>query len=93
MVWNLQDTSPEPTMVKFALVSTLIWAASLALASPSSPAPLVGVRTRNVPGHSDEDTLHAVWRRLAALSHKKRQTVFKNSTSIYKSWNDATLFS
>ena len=80
-------------MVKFGLVSTLIWAASLALASPSSPAPLVGVRTRNFPGKSDEYTLHAVWRRLAALSDRKRQTVFKNSTSIDKSWNDATLFS
>ncbi len=80
-------------MVKFGLVSALAWATGLAVASPSSPAPLVGIRTRNVPGTSDEDTLHAVWRRLAALAHPKRETKFRNSTSIDKSWENATLFS
>jgi hypothetical protein len=80
-------------MVKLGVVSALVWAAGLALASPASPGPLVGIRTRNLPGTSDEDTILAVWRRLAGLAHTKRNTVFRNSTSIDKSWTDATLFS
>jgi hypothetical protein len=79
-------------MVKLGVVCALVWATGLVLASPN-PAPLVGIRTRNLPGTSDEDTLQAVWRRLAALTHGKRDKVLRNSTSIDKSWNDATLFS
>ncbi|KAH6844681.1 hypothetical protein B0I37DRAFT_312366 [Chaetomium sp. MPI-CAGE-AT-0009] len=79
-------------MVKFGVCSALIWAAGLVLAS-ATPAPLVEVRTRNLPGTSDEYTRHLIWRRLAALAHGRRENVFKNSTSLDKSWNDATVFS
>ncbi|KAL2015089.1 hypothetical protein VTK56DRAFT_6321 [Thermocarpiscus australiensis] len=83
--------SPESIMIGLGLLSALVWVAGLAAASPSAAA-LVGVRTRNFPGTSDEYTLHAVRRRLAALAHERRDTVLKNSTSIEQSWNDATLF-
>jgi hypothetical protein len=80
------------TMAKASVLSALVWAAGLVSGSPS-PAPLVSVRTRNLPGTTEEQTLHAVWRRLAELAHQKRENVFKNSTSIDKSWTDAKLFS
>jgi hypothetical protein len=81
-------------MVKLGAAAALAWAMGLALtvASPS-PAPIVGVRTRNLPGMSDQDTMHAIWRRLAALAHGRRSTSFKNSTSLDKSWSGATLYS
>ncbi|KAK3899384.1 hypothetical protein C8A05DRAFT_18171 [Staphylotrichum tortipilum] len=81
-------------MVKLGAAAALAWATGLAftLASPS-PAPIVGVRTRNLPGMSDQDTMHAIWRRLASLAHGRRSTAFKNSTSLDKSWSGATLFS
>ncbi len=79
-------------MVRLQLVSAaLVWAASLAPAS-ASPASAVSVRTRNLPGTTDEFTFAELRRRLTALAYGKRETVFKNSTSIDKSWNDATLF-
>ncbi|KAL2167198.1 hypothetical protein VTG60DRAFT_1610 [Thermothelomyces hinnuleus] len=77
-------------MVKLGFISALVWAAGLAVATPS-PAPLVNVRTRNLPGMSDEDTLHLIWRRIAHAAHIRRENVFKNSTSLEKSWNDAEL--
>ncbi|KAL2194248.1 hypothetical protein P885DRAFT_43434 [Corynascus similis CBS 632.67] len=80
-------------MVKLGIISALAWAAGNVVASPSSPAPLVGVQTRNLPGLSDEDTLHLLWRRIVHAAHVRRENVFKNSTSLEKSWNDAELFS
>ncbi|KAK4233903.1 hypothetical protein C8A03DRAFT_19102 [Achaetomium macrosporum] len=79
-------------MVRLGVLFAAAWAAGLALASPSPP-PLVGIRTRNLPGTSDEDTIHALWRRLAEVAHQRRETVFKNSTTLEASWNDAILFS
>ncbi|KAK3302969.1 uncharacterized protein B0T15DRAFT_559532 [Chaetomium strumarium] len=79
-------------MVRLSVLSVVAWAASLALAS-YSPAPLVGIRTRNLPGTSDEDTIHLLLRRLAEVAHEKRETVFKNSTTLEGSWNEAILFS
>jgi hypothetical protein len=79
-------------MVRLSLLSVVAWAAALTLAS-SSPAPLVGIRTRNLPGTSDEDTIHLLLRRLAEVAHEKRQTVFKNNATIEGSWNEAILFS
>ncbi|KAK4213651.1 hypothetical protein QBC37DRAFT_482849 [Rhypophila decipiens] len=54
--------------VKFA--PTLFWALSLllfpvVLSTPSSPLD-VSIRTRNLPGHSDQDTFLAIRRRFAA---------------------------
>ncbi|KAL2179582.1 uncharacterized protein P884DRAFT_194912 [Thermothelomyces heterothallicus CBS 202.75] len=77
-------------MVKLCFISALVWAAGLAVATPS-PAPLVNVRTRNLPGMSDEDTVQLIWRRIAHAAHIRRENVFKNSTSLEKSWNDAEL--
>ncbi|KAL2128585.1 hypothetical protein VTI74DRAFT_8998 [Chaetomium olivicolor] len=80
-------------MVRFGVISALIWAAGLVVASPHPHPGQVSVRTRNLPGTTDEDTLHFLWRRLAELVHLKRETVFSNSTSISKSWDNAVLFS
>lgn len=81
-------------MVAFGLVSTLLGAAGLVAASVAPSPPTVAVRTRNIPGTSDDFTLHAIARRFAALAIPgKRNTVLKNSTSLSKSWTDATLFS
>ncbi|KAK3290999.1 uncharacterized protein B0H64DRAFT_420741 [Chaetomium fimeti] len=79
-------------MVKLGVYSALIWAAGLVSAA-ATPAPLVEVRTRNLPGTSDEHTRHLIWRRLADLARTRRQNVFENSASLDKSWNDATVFS
>ncbi|KAK4035342.1 hypothetical protein C8A01DRAFT_48438 [Parachaetomium inaequale] len=79
-------------MVKFGVVSALAWAAGLVVAAPS-PAPLVGVRTRNIPGRSDEYTLHHIWRRIVEAAQGQQKPVFSNSTTLDKSWNGATLFS
>jgi hypothetical protein len=78
-------------MTKFCVVSVLALAAGLAVASPTG-APLMGVRTRNFPGTSDEDTIYAVRRRLVSLANVGRDTVFSNSTTIEQSWDGATLF-
>lgn len=78
-------------MVQFGVVSALVLATGLAVASPS-PAPLAGVRTRNLPGTSDEDTLQAVHRSLAALARTNENVNLKNSTSIEASWDNAVLF-
>ncbi len=82
-------------MVKLGAAAALAWAMGLALTTLASPstAPIVGVRTRNLPGMSDQDTMHAIWRRLAALANGRRSTAFKNSTSLDKSWSGATLYS
>lgn len=79
-------------MVRPQLVSAaLVWAGSLCSVL-ASPAPVVSVRTRNLPGTTDEFTIREVRRRLTALVYGKRDTVFKNSTSIEKSWDDSVLF-
>lgn len=86
-------------MVMFGLINALVWAAGLTAATwapvppvPSPPLDLV-VRTRNIPGTSDAFTLEAIRRRFAALVYGRQDTLFSNSTSIDKSWTDATLFS
>ncbi|KAL2163817.1 hypothetical protein VTH06DRAFT_5876 [Thermothelomyces fergusii] len=78
-------------MVKPGFVSALVWAAGLAVATVS-PAPVVDVRTRNLPGMSDEDTLHLLWRRIVQAAHIRRENVFTNSFGIEKSWKNAGLF-
>ncbi|KAK4098489.1 hypothetical protein N658DRAFT_455024 [Parathielavia hyrcaniae] len=78
-------------MVKLRVLSALAWVAGLVAAAPS-PAPIVGVQTRNFPGMSDEHTLYTIVRRLADLAHRRQDNVFTKSVSLDKSWTDATLF-
>ncbi|KAK9777573.1 hypothetical protein SCAR479_05621 [Seiridium cardinale] len=70
----------------------LIWASGLATASASPSSSDISIHTRNAPGRSASDTLRALGRALQHASIQKRDNVFKNSTSIEKSWTDATLF-
>ncbi|KAK3319675.1 hypothetical protein B0T19DRAFT_270367 [Cercophora scortea] len=87
-------------MLVSRLISTLCWAASFsfAVAKPAplpevlNPAPVVALRTRNLPGTSDRDTIHGIYRRLdQAVRLAGRDIDLKNSTSIDKSWNGAVL--
>ena len=55
-------------------------------------APLnTNFQIRNAAGTSSEDTLYALRRSLYSAA-TKRDTVFKNSTSLNKSWDNVTLF-
>ncbi|AEO67572.1 uncharacterized protein THITE_53601 [Thermothielavioides terrestris NRRL 8126] len=78
-------------MVAFGVVSALAWAAGLALAS-HSPAPLVGIRTRNYPGTSDEFTIREIRRRLAALARGQKNFTIGNSTTLEQAWDNVVLF-
>lgn len=49
------------------------------------------IQIRNAPGTSSSDTLWALRQSLSAAV-QKRDTVFKNGTSIDKSWDGAVLF-
>jgi hypothetical protein len=56
-------------------------------------APLnTNFQIRNAAGTSSDDTLYALRRSLSSAA-AKRDTVFKNSTSLNKSWDGVTLFS
>jgi hypothetical protein len=78
-------------MVAFGVVSALAWAAGLALAS-HSPAPMVGIRTRNYPGTSDEFTIQVIRRRLAALARGQKNFTIGNSTTLEQAWDNVVLF-
>ncbi|KAI1453892.1 hypothetical protein F4805DRAFT_469739 [Annulohypoxylon moriforme] len=69
---------------------TLSWALALSSVSAATPSPNLAVDVRNTPGSSTSDTLLALRRSLAGI---KRDTVLKNTTTLDKSWNGATLFS
>ncbi|KAK3690365.1 hypothetical protein B0T22DRAFT_528929 [Podospora appendiculata] len=87
-------------MLVSRLISALCWTASFsfAVANPAplaafeNPAPVVAVRTRNLPGTSDRDTIHGIYRRLdEAVRLAGRDIDLKNSTTIDKSWSGAVL--
>ncbi|KAI1088314.1 hypothetical protein F5B19DRAFT_486056 [Rostrohypoxylon terebratum] len=69
---------------------TLSWALALGSVSAATPPPNLALDVRNAPGSSTEDTLLALRRSLAGI---KRDTILKNSTTLDKSWNGATLLS
>jgi len=50
------------------------------------------VQVRNAPGHTVQDTYHAIKQGLALASLEKRED-YKAEMSIAKSWNGATLLS
>jgi len=75
-------------------MSALFWAlglANLVLSVLSTPLD-VSVRTRNLPGQSDEDTFQALRRRFAAIALRGR-AVANSSTTLDTSWEDTPLFS
>jgi hypothetical protein len=71
----------------------LLWLATLsALVIARVPAN-AAVRTRNIPGTSDADTLDAVGRALQLARLQTRDSKYSiNRTSLAKSWVGATLF-
>jgi hypothetical protein len=71
----------------------LNWAMALSFVA-AGLAPLnSNLQIRNAPGISVSDTLWALRRALSSATNLKRDTVFKNSTSLDTSWNGAVLFS
>ena len=51
------------------------------------------VQVRNAPGHSVEDTYHAIKRGLALASLEKRDSFKAEPMNIARSWSGATLLS
>ncbi len=71
--------------------NALVWALGLSLAAANlSPANVV-LRTRNLPGTSDRDTLRAVGRALRAARRDQDQT-YSGQTTLQMSWDSATLY-
>ncbi|KAI0127637.1 hypothetical protein BJ170DRAFT_381506 [Xylariales sp. AK1849] len=75
------------------LTYALTWVIGFATVTGSPSAVDLMIRTRNAPGTKSSNTMRALGRALAGASLGKRDTAFKNSTSIEKSWSDATLVS
>ncbi|KAK8022818.1 hypothetical protein PG993_013585 [Apiospora rasikravindrae] len=71
----------------------LFWATSIILVSAAAAPSDVTIRTRDRPGSSSADTLRAFQRAVTEISRREVSPVFKNSTSLEKSWDGATLFS
>ena len=67
-----------------------IWAQSLGFVAGDGPPLNSGLRLRHAAGAASSDTLYALRRSLSSLA-TKRDTVFKNSTSINTSWSGVTL--
>lgn len=69
----------------------LTWAAALSAVTATISSP--SIQVREVPGASSADTLHALRRSLVEIGSQKRDTELKNSTTLNKSWDGATLLS
>ena len=70
----------------------LIWAANFTFVAAGIPPLNINFQLRNAVGTSSSDTLSALRRSLTSAV-TKRNTVFKNSTSLNTSWDGVTLFS
>ncbi|KAJ6258790.1 hypothetical protein Dda_6844 [Drechslerella dactyloides] len=70
-----------------------IFAAGLSAVAGSPTTGDVAVRSWGPPGVSLRNVVRAVGRSLSAYSHQKRDIVLRNSTSLEKSWEGATLLS
>ncbi|KAK8091454.1 hypothetical protein PG997_001815 [Apiospora hydei] len=79
-------------MLLTQVTSCLIWATGVTLVSAVAPSD-VTISTRDPPGASSADTLRAFQRAVVEISRREVNPVFKNSTSLEKSWDGATLFS
>ena len=75
-------------MLLFYIYGALVWASGFSSAATKSIQ--LDHTARNIHPQSYQDTVQAIGRALSAV---KRDTVFKNSTTINKSWNGAVLFS
>ncbi|KAI1773260.1 hypothetical protein F4818DRAFT_423730 [Hypoxylon cercidicola] len=71
----------------------LSWAAALSAVTATISSPDMTVDVRDIPGASSADTLHALRRSLVEIGSRRRDTVLKNSTTLNKNWNGATLLS
>ncbi|KAI1489946.1 hypothetical protein F5X96DRAFT_670208 [Biscogniauxia mediterranea] len=80
-------------MLPVRLILTLSWALAVNFVTATSSVPADYIRVRNAPGTGVEDTLSAIRRSLVSLGSQRRDTILKNTTSLQKSWNNATLFS
>ncbi|KAE9364300.1 hypothetical protein N431DRAFT_563636 [Stipitochalara longipes BDJ] len=74
------------------ILFALSWLANLNLTAAGVAPVDSNFQIRNAAGTSSLDTLYALRRSLSSAA-LKRDTVFKNSTSVNTSWNNVTLFS
>ena len=73
--------------------SLLIWLATMSVVVVARVPTKSALRTRNVPGTSNADTLEAVGRALQLARLESRDDKFSmNKTSFAKTWVGATLF-
>ncbi|KAI1409236.1 hypothetical protein F5Y13DRAFT_203648 [Hypoxylon sp. FL1857] len=68
------------------------WAIACSTVSAATSQNLA-INVRDAPGASHADTLRALRRSIVNLKSQKRDTVLKNSTTLDKSWDGATLLS
>lgn len=80
-------------MLLTQLTRCLAWATGIMLAAAAAASSDVTIRARDTPGLSSADTLRAFQRAVIEISRREVSPVFKNSTSLEKSWDGATLFS
>ncbi|KAI0836991.1 hypothetical protein F5Y06DRAFT_305047 [Hypoxylon sp. FL0890] len=69
------------------------WVIAYSTVSATNPSQGLAINVRDTPGSSYADTLRALRRSILNLKSQKRDTVLKNSTTLDKSWDGATLLS
>lgn len=80
-------------MLASHLILALTWAIGLELVAASLVPLNSNLQIRNAPGMSSSETVLAIRRAISSVAIMKRETVFKNSSTISKSWDSAVLFS
>ncbi|KAI1398985.1 hypothetical protein F4819DRAFT_437406 [Hypoxylon fuscum] len=74
-------------------IHALSWATAFSTVAATISSPDTVISVRNALGASSEHTLRALRRSLVDIQSQRRDTELKNSTTLDKSWNDATLLS
>ncbi|KAL7619871.1 hypothetical protein AAE478_010417 [Parahypoxylon ruwenzoriense] len=69
------------------------WAVAFGALATAVSSPDIVVDVRDVSSASSADTLHALRRSLLRIRSQRRDTVLKNSTTLDKNWDGATLLS
>ncbi|KAI1136500.1 hypothetical protein F5Y05DRAFT_391476 [Hypoxylon sp. FL0543] len=69
------------------------WAIACSIVSATTSYQDLEINVRDTPAASHAETLYALRRSILNLKSQKRNTVLKNSTTLDKSWDGATLLS
>lgn len=80
-------------MLPRSICYALVWVSGLWCVDAGVSPTDVSLVARNAPNMTSADTLRAIGRALTRASLSKRGELFKNSTTVEKSWSNATLLS